>query len=79
MDKQVNFTRDDIDQYFRDGAELVINKHNYAYIQVGSARYYFIGEPTKQRVTLLNGEIVIQKRLPYDGWERSMVVNVEKD
>ena len=71
------FKRDKIDQYFRDGAELVINKENVAYVQVGSARYYFTGSPIKYKVTLLNGEKVLQTRLPYDGWERSAVVGVE--
>jgi hypothetical protein len=70
------FTRDDIDAYFRDGAELIIIKPNCAYIQVGSARYYFMGTPIKQKATLLSGEKVTKTKLPYDGWERKVILDI---
>ncbi len=64
------FKRDDIDQMFRDGAVLVIIKPDYAYIELGSVRYYFGGKPEYKEVTLFFGEKVTETILPYDGWER---------
>mgnify|MGYP007065952280 FL=1 len=64
--------RDSIDQLLRDGAELVIVKPDYAYLSIGSSRYYFHREPVKDKVKLFNGEEVERTTIQYDGWERGV-------
>lgn len=64
---------DDINEMFRDGAQLVMY-NNTAYIEVGLSRYYFTGEPEKRTVELFDGSTAEQTILPYDGWEKQVVL-----
>lgn len=62
---------DVINQMFHDGAELHITKPGYAYIQLGSMRYYFIGKPRYKEVSTPSGKYR-QEIIPYDGWEKNL-------
>ena len=66
-----------LDSIFKEhGAKLHINKMDYAYLKLGPYKFYFHrskdNEVEKKEQELMNGDIVIQHILPYDGWEISV-------